>query len=62
MTADREKRYSSTPWSLNPLAKNFQYPLNRRLDGPFSWYRCFEKEKNFLCLPEIKPQLVQPET
>jgi len=62
MMANREKRYSSILWPLYPLAKNFQYPVNRRLSGPCSWYRCFGKETYFLCLPEIKPQLVQPET
>jgi hypothetical protein len=33
--------------------------LNRRLDGPYSWFGHFGKEKNLFPLPGIKPQTIQ---
>jgi len=31
---------------LYPQGKSSQYPLNRRLDGPYSQFGCGSKEKN----------------
>jgi hypothetical protein len=65
----REWRYSSiilhlfsfmvqTPY---PQKMNPQYPLDRRLGGPQRQCECWGKEKNFLLLPGIEPQLSSPQ-
>jgi len=50
-----EWRYSFMPWLLYPQGKSPWYPLNRRLDGPWSCSGCSGEEKNPQSLPGIEP-------
>jgi hypothetical protein len=42
------------------MGKETHFPLNRLLDGLQSQSRHFRKQKNFLLLLGIEPQIIQP--
>jgi len=41
------------------LGESPQYPLNRRLDGSFSWSGCGGKEKKYLALDGNQTLIIQ---
>jgi hypothetical protein len=49
-------------WSAS-RASHFipRHPLDRRLDGPQSWYRRYEVDNNLLPLPGIELRLPSPQ-
>jgi len=45
-------------WSTSHHRKELQYPLNRRLGGPWDPSECFGDDKNLLPLLAFKPWIV----
>jgi hypothetical protein len=43
-----------------PLDGIPKYPMNRRVDGPHSWFGCFEDEKSLFPLPVFELRSMQP--
>jgi len=59
LALDRDEWSSHVPATL-PLGKEHQYPLDRKLGGPWSQSGCSGKDKISLPLPGIEPQLSSP--
>jgi hypothetical protein len=59
-TALRGDKWSTSCPSQFTLRKNPQYPLNKKVGGPYSWSGHSGEEKNLTSLPRFQLWILQP--